>query len=58
MKAKVIKAYICRITGELHKTGEEVELTEARVKELAEGGFVELIEAPKRTRKTATKKVE
>lgn len=59
MKAKVITAYIDRITEELHKPGEEVELTEARAKELAEGGFVEVAKAaPKRPRKSPAKKAE
>lgn len=46
MKASVIKAYQDRITHELHLVGDEVELTEARAKELAGGGFVELAKAP------------
>lgn len=59
MKAKVITAYIDRITNELHKPGEEVELTEARAKELSAGGFVEVAKAaPKRTRKAPVKKAE
>jgi hypothetical protein len=59
MKAKVITAYIDRITNELHKPGEEVELTEARAKELSAGGFVEVAEAaPRRTRKAPAKKAE
>lgn len=59
MKAKVITAYIDRITNELHKPGEEVELTEARAKELSAGGFVEASKAaPKRVRKAPAKKAE
>lgn len=59
MKAKVITAYIDRITNELHKPGEEVELTEARAKELSAGGFVEVAKAaPSRTRKAPAKKAE
>lgn len=60
MKAKVITAYIDRITNELHRPGEEVELTEMRAKELSAGGFVEVAKAaaPKRARKAPAKKAE
>ncbi len=64
MKAKVIVPYIDRITDELHKAGETVELTQARADELSKGGFVEVEAAPKRVvkttprKKTAAKKAE
>ncbi len=47
MKATVTTQYIDRETGAFHAAGEEVELTEARAKELAAGGFVAVTaEAP------------
>lgn len=55
MKATVIKAYKDRITGELNLRGAEVELTEARAKELAEGGFVEVGQTTP-AKKAATRK--
>lgn len=41
MRASVIKAYTDKATSEVHFAGEIVELTDARAKELAAGGFVE-----------------
>ena len=61
MLCKVIVAYTDRITDEVHMSGEEVELTDARAAELSEGGFVEMPAktvkktAAKRTRKTTAK---
>ena len=40
MKAKVLKSFIDRETKELRKVYDVVELTEARAKELSEGGYV------------------
>lgn len=40
MRAEVIVSYTDRITGDVHFAGSSVELTEARARELAEGGFV------------------
>lgn len=51
MDAKVTKAYTDRIDGSLHLEGDVVELSEARFKELSEGGYVKAI--PKPTAKTA-----
>ncbi len=60
MKANVISAYTDRETGEPHRVGEQVELTDARAAELSERGFVEPVEAPKpavrNTRKKAAPK--
>lgn len=56
MKANVIKPYIDRETGDLHREGEVVELTAARAAELAEGGFVEPMESPKPAAKAAPKR--
>lgn len=39
-KANVIKAYTDRVDSKVHLKGEVVELTEARLSELQEGGFV------------------
>ena len=56
MKAEVIKAYKDRITGDLHLRGAIVDVTDARAKELSEGGFVKIKEAAKpTTRKAAAK---
>lgn len=55
MKATVIKAYTDRITGDIHLRGEEVELTEARAKELTEGGYVEAKAAPAKAEPTTKK---
>lgn len=49
MKCKVITPYTDRITDEVHMPGEAVELTAARAKELADGGYVEKPPAAKRT---------
>lgn len=51
MDAKVTKAYTDRIDGSLHLEGDAVELSEARFKELSEGGYVRAI--PKPAAKTA-----
>ena len=58
MTALVIKAFIDRETSDLHRPGENYAGTEARIKELAEGGFVKAsekpVEQPKKTRKKKT----
>lgn len=47
MAYKVKKAYKDKVTGQLNRIGDEVELSAARAKELAKGGFVEAAKAPK-----------
>ena len=57
MDAKVLKRFKDRITGDIREVGETISVTEARAKELKEGGFVDF-DAPapkKRTRKTQPK---
>jgi len=44
MRAKVKEAYTDRETGEVRYKGDEVELTAARLAELAARGFVEALE--------------
>lgn len=44
-KARVIRAYTDRIDDSLHLVGDEVELTDARLTELQDGGFVIAVEA-------------
>lgn len=39
-KARVVRAYTDRLDDTLHLVGDEVELTDARLVELQEGGFV------------------
>lgn len=51
MKAEVITAYTDRLTGEVHLPGETVDLSDGRLAELAEGGFVRA----KATRRRKTK---
>lgn len=56
MEAKVLKAYIDRETGELHRVGESVKLTKARAEELSGKGFVKAEDAedkPRAKRSTA-----
>lgn len=48
-KYEVIANYTDKITGESHWAGTEVELTDARAKELKSGGFVK--EPSKTTKK-------
>ena len=43
MKAQVIRAYTDRETGEIHPSNTEVELSEARARELEAGGFVKRV---------------
>lgn len=58
MKALVTKPYTDKYTGRVCFAGEEVELTEARAKELAE--YIEVKEAPKKAapRRRTAKKAE
>lgn len=54
-KAVVLVSYTDKYTGEVHWAGEEVELSDARAKELTTSGHV-LVSKPKRkapARKTA-----
>lgn len=56
MEARVLKAYIDRETGELHRVGESVKLAKARADELSGKGFVKAEEAgekPRAKRSTA-----
>lgn len=49
MKAKVVKAFCCRIDGARYLPGSEYEAGEARIAELAAQGYVEAAKAaPKR----------
>ena len=57
MNATVLVDYYDRITGELHRPGETVELTEARAAELAGGGFV-AADKPRPRRRATPKKAE
>lgn len=56
MKAQVIRAYTDRETGDIHPSNTEVELTEARAKELEAGGFVKRVSPTRSTSKTPAKK--
>ena len=46
VRAKVIDIYKDRVDGVIHRVGDTIELTEARLAELAKGGFVEPDEQP------------
>lgn len=49
MEAKVISAFTDRHTGKVHVPGETYAGDDARIAELAEGGYLEMPEKPKRT---------
>lgn len=56
MKAKVICAYTDRETGEVHTSGQTVELSEARAQELMCAGFVEAQTCVSKTSRAKTTK--
>jgi hypothetical protein len=56
MKAKVVKEFRDKYTGETHKNGKVLDISEERFEEiLTVGAFVEKVEEPK---KKATKKMK
>lgn len=55
MRATVTTAYTDRLDGSVHLPGEVVDLTEARCKELSEGGYVKAEKRPTRAWKAASK---
>lgn len=50
MRATVTANYTDRLDGTVHLAGEDVDLTEARARELAGAGFVRLPERKRTTR--------
>lgn len=53
MLAEVVDAYTDKYTREIHRTGETVELTDERAKELAASGHVLLVEQAEAPQKKA-----
>jgi len=56
MKAKVIKVYIDKDSKERMMPGQELDLSEARAKQLKDKGFVELIENTRKDDKNVESK--